>query len=427
MQISFDIKNILIKSDYDSLILENKVICVRKYTYFIVKGKNINIFERRNYMKEWFIRICCVFLGVAITLGTTKIMSFFDTDKEPAVAETTVDEYPVPTVAEVAVIEEEPVEEDKEQKFLDEAQQKFQEFIDGVEEVVGEPEVTEPVEEIPANSIEAAPVKWKRDYPMINSKSTLQEKLAERSSYEETMTVNAFDKIIIDNSKIDFSDVKISIIGDSITAGNTLPEDEQGVYDWPSQLKEILGCKEVVNLGIGGSTVSSCIDHFPMCERWFDIKPDSDIIIVMGGSNDMLFMDKWQFGNLEYDLRMNKDTFCGDLDRMLSAMRWTFIDHNEENYCKFLYINPPSTILNDAVVAVNPENMVKQETFAEAINVIAPTYGFEVIDMYNNNILNSHDPDINAIYVTDGIHCNKEGYRILAEHVASQIIQRIEQ
>ena len=57
-------------------------------------------------MKEWFIRICCVFLGVAITLGTTKIMSFFDKEKEPEVVETVVDEYPTPTITEVAVVEE---------------------------------------------------------------------------------------------------------------------------------------------------------------------------------------------------------------------------------------------------------------------------------------------------------------------------------
>ena len=80
-----------------------------------------------------------------------------------------------------------------------------------------------------------------------------------------------------------------------------------------------------------------------------------------------------------------------------------------------------------AVDAINPENMVKQSQFAEAINIIAPEYQFEVIDFYNANILNSHDPDINALYVTDGIHCNKEGYKIMAEHVASQLIQRIEQ
>jgi len=29
--------------------------------------------------------------------------------------------------------------------------------------------------------------------------------------------------------------------------------------------------------------------------------------------------------------------------------------------------------------------------------------------------------------VADGIHMSEEGYRILAEHIASQIIQRIEE
>ena len=71
--------------------------------------------------------------------------------------------------------------------------------------------------------------------------------------------------------------------------------------------------------------------------------------------------------------------------------------------------------------------MVPQSTYAQAINEIVPPYGFEVIDMYNNNILNSCDRDINTNFVPDGIHCNREGCRIIAEHVASQIIQRIEQ
>ena len=48
-------------------------------------------------------------------------------------------------------------------------------------------------------------------------------------------------------------------------------------------------------------------------------------------------------------------------------------------------------------------------------------------DLYNNNILNSHDLDVNRQFMPDGIHPNEEGYRILAEHIASQIIQRIEQ
>ncbi len=385
-------------------------------------------------MKEWSIRIGCVLLGVVLTLGTMHLKGMINKSDVSTAQEVETEKDQKNTISndetDTAVEEKEGPKSD----FLLEAQLKYQDMMDRKlnnddsqkEEQENETQSDENPEAEPG-SIESAPVKWIKDYPMINSGETLEDKLSERSSYEETMAVNALDKMIIENSTIDFSDVKITIMGDSLTEASNLSEEEKGLYNWPTQLKDILGCREVVNLGIGGSTVSSCVAHYPMCERWSDIPKDSDIIIIMGGSNDMLFENKWQFGQLEYDKRMNKDTFCGDLDRMLSSMAYIYRETNDENYCKLIYINPPSTILNDAVYASDTNNMVHQRSFAEAINTIAPTYGFEVIDMYNNNILNSHDPDINAQYVYDGIHCNKEGYKIMAEHVASQIIQRIEQ
>lgn len=376
-------------------------------------------------MKEWFIRLGCVLLGVVLTICTIQVKDFIVNRRtvEKVVSVNT------PQDDEIVLPEVKPTEEVT-SNFDLEAQVKYQDMVDKKQETVAtEAVVAEQLaEDIPANSIEAAPVKWIKDYPLLNSEgTTLEDKLASRSSYDETMAVNAFDKMVIENSTIDFSDVKITIMGDSITAATNLSEEEQAKYNWPAQLKDILGCKEVVNLGIGGSTVSRCIEHYAMCDRWMDIPEDSDIIIVMGGSNDMLFEDKWQFGELEYEKRMTNGTFCGDLDEMLGNMKWKYRDHNETNYCKLIYINPPSTILNDAVYAADPGNMVAQSSFAEAINVIAPAYGFEVIDMYNNNILNSHDADINSQFVYDGIHCNKEGYKIIAEHVASQLIQRIEE
>jgi len=385
-------------------------------------------------MKEWSIRIGCVLLGVALTLGTMHLKGMINKSDVSTAQEVETEKDAKNTVSNDetdTAIEE---KEDSKSDFLLEAQLKYQDMLDkklnNDESQKDEQEnETQPDEELEPEpgSIESAPVKWIKDYPMINSDETLEDKLSERSSYEETMAVNALDKMIIENSTIDFSNVKITIMGDSLTEASNLSEEEKGLYNWPTQLKDILNCKEVVNLGIGGSTVSSCVAHYPMCKRWTDIPKDSDIIIVMGGSNDMLFENKWQFGELEYNKRMIDDTFCGDLDRMLSSMAYTYRETNDENYCKLIYINPPSTILNDAVYASDPNNMIHQRSFAEAINTIAPTYGFEVIDMYNNNILNSHDPDINAQYVYDGIHCNKEGYKIMAEHVASQIIQRIEQ
>ena len=379
-------------------------------------------------MKEILIRIGCVLLGVVLTLTTIQISDLLKvgSDSETVL----VDELPITDTSVTNAMEEVTVTENVAlySDFEAEAEEKMKELHKQEEASASgnevEPELA--IETVSANSIEAAKVKWKKDYPAVNSDKTLEEKMAERSSYEETLAVNAFDKKVIENSTIDFSDVKIAILGDSITVASNLDPEEQIKYAYPVLLEEILGCKEVINLGKGGSSVSR-VGHYPMVERWENIPMDVDIIIVFGGTNDCLFENKWEFGHIEYDLRMNKETFCGDLDEMVSGMKYVYREHNEDNYVKFLYVNPPSTILNDSVYALDPGNMVHQKTFAEAINTIVPPYGFEVIDLYNNNILNSHDKNVNEQFVPDGVHCSPEGYRIIAEHLASQIIQRIEQ
>lgn len=375
-------------------------------------------------MKENLIRIGCVLLGVLLTVCTMQVSDLIigDQDSDPVV----ITEVPITEpVEEVTVAENvnlydayEAEAEEKLAQLQAEAEQQKQEMLTQ--------EAVEEVQTVSANSIEAAPVKWKKDYPAVNSDKTLEEKMAERSSYEETLAVNAFDKKVIENSTVDFSDVKITVMGDSLTTASNLDEEEQAKYAYPVILQEILGCKEIVNLGIGGSSVSRA-GSYAMVERFSDIPKDTDILIVFGGSNDCLFQNKWEFGHVEYDKRMTKGTFCGDLDEMASAIEYVYRDHNEDNYMKLLYVNPPSTVLNDGVYAIDPGNMVQQKTFAEAINAIVPAYSFEVIDLYNNNILNSHDKDVNEQFVPDGIHPSPEGYRILAEHIASQIIQRIEQ
>ncbi len=377
-------------------------------------------------MKEILIRIGCVLLGVVLTLSTMKIGDFVksSTDSETVL----VEEMPI-TEASIANLSEEVTVAENVLLYSDfeaEAEERYIELQKKEDISVAEPESELSIESESDNTGDTKKIKWIKDYPQVNSTKTLEEKMAERSSYEETLATNAFDKKVIENSTIDFSDVKITILGDSLTVGTNLDEEDQIKYAYPVLLEEILGCKEVVNLGKGGSAISR-VGHYPMVERWENIPKDSDIIIVFGGTNDCLFENKWEFGNIEYDLRMNKNTFCGDLDEMASGMKYVYKEHNDGKDVKFLYINPPSTILNDSVYAMDTGNMVHQKTFAEAINTIVPAYGFEVIDLYNNNILNSHDKDVNAQFVPDGVHCSPEGYRILAEHIASQIIQRIEQ
>ena len=43
--------------------------------------------------------------------------------------------------------------------------------------------------------------------------------------------------------------------------------------------------------------------------------------------------------------------------------------------------------------------------------------------MYNSNILDSHEVDIVEEYVPDGVHGNPEGYQILAEHFAAELVR----
>lgn len=279
---------------------------------------------------------------------------------------------------------------------------------------------------ISSNDIAEAPVKWIENYPKVNSDKSLEEKMQERSSFEETMAVNDYDRAIIANSTIDFSNVKITIMGDSITTAANFDGEVQVENSLPVLLQEILNCKEVVNLGIGGSAVSR-LGAYPMVERYSEIDKNSDIIIVFGGSNDCLFTTKEQFGEINGDNTRYDVTFCRDLDELCSDIQYEYQERNGENYCKLLYINPPSTVLNQGFYEGDPENRVHQKYIAEAINTIAPKHGFEVIDLYNNNILNSLDDELDGGLVEDGIHMSEEGYRILAEHIASQIIQRIEE
>lgn len=237
-----------------------------------------------------------------------------------------------------------------------------------------------------------------------------------RTSLEETLEVNQADRERIAENKKDFSQMKIACLGDSITAAANL-EGEEGYqqYAYPARLKELLGAEEVYNLGIGGSSIGRYWSD-AYVDRYQEIPEDTDIILVMGGTNDGFCVSDKEFGNLE---ERAYRTFCGDLNELMKGLK--------EKYpqAEIFFVTPLPNVLQDYLMSER-KYLLPQKKFADVMIALAKEYGFGVIDLYNSNILDSHDANVVADYIPDGVHGNHDGYQILAEHFASRLVQHYE-
>ncbi|MBD5457918.1 MAG: hypothetical protein HDR27_05015, partial [Lachnospiraceae bacterium] len=252
---------------------------------------------------------------------------------------------------------------------------------------------------------------WRSIYEQ--SDMTLEERKELRTSYEETLEVNQADREWIAENQYDFSRMKIACLGDSITkAANLEDEENYEQYAYPARLQELLGAQEVYNLGIGGSSIGRYwADAF--VDRYMEIPEDSDIIIVMGGTNDGFCVSDEEFGSLE---EREYHTFCGDLDELMRGLRENYPD------AQIFFATPLPNVLQDYLMSER-EYLLPQKKFVEVIQVLAEEYDFELIDLYNSNVLDSHDANIITEYMPDGVHGNPEGYQILAERFAGEIVK----
>ncbi|MDE5933895.1 MAG: hypothetical protein K2H40_15625, partial [Lachnospiraceae bacterium] len=252
---------------------------------------------------------------------------------------------------------------------------------------------------------------WRPIYEQ--SDMTLEERKELRTSYEETLEVNQADREWIAENQYDFSQMKIACLGDSITkAANLEDEENYEQYAYPAKLQALLGAQEVYNLGIGGSSIGRYwADAF--VDRYMEIPADSDIIIVMGGTNDGFCVSDEEFGSLE---EREYHTFCGDLDELMRGLRENYPD------AQIFFATPLPNVLQDYLMSER-EYLLPQKKFVEVIQVLADEYDFELIDLYNSNVLDSHDANIITKYMPDGVHGNEEGYQILAERFAGEIVK----
>lgn len=232
------------------------------------------------------------------------------------------------------------------------------------------------------------------------------------ASYENTMKINRQDKKIIADGEVDFSDCKITCLGDSITAASNLDtiENYQSM-SYPFQLGEILGAEEVVNLGIGGSSIGRYWEN-AFVDRYQEIPEDTDVILVMGGTNDGFCASEKELGSLE---KREKDTFTGDLDELLFGLQKDYPD------AQIVLITPLPNVLHD-LLRKSRDYLLPQSAFVRVMKQLGEEHGIPVIDLYNSNFLDTHDAAVIHALMPDGVHGNETGYRMLAQHIAAQLI-----
>jgi lysophospholipase L1-like esterase len=133
----------------------------------------------------------------------------------------------------------------------------------------------------------------------------------------------------------------------------------------------------------------------------------------MGGTNDGFCASETELGSLE---ERAANTFAGDLDELLRGLK--------ENYpeAEIVLVTPPANILHD-LLRKDREYLLPQSSFVKIMKQLALEYDIPVIDLYYSNLLNTHDAAVIHSFMPDGVHCNEMGYRILAEHIAAELIQ----
>lgn len=239
--------------------------------------------------------------------------------------------------------------------------------------------------------------------------NSLENKRIFHSSMEETKLLNSSNQHILDTAEYDFTTTKIACLGDSITEGSNL--EDPFTYSYPSNLQHILDAEVVYNLGIGGSSISRGWDH-AFVDRYTQIPEDTDIILVLGGVNDGFAFDEDHFGNL---VEKKPGTFCGDLDELMRGLKEQYPNS------QIVFITPLPNVLHDYLQERNI-HLLDQGAYVNVIWELSEQYDIPVLDLYNSNLLDSHDAQVLSAFVPDGVHPNEEGYEILARHIGAWLV-----
>ncbi len=206
----------------------------------------------------------------------------------------------------------------------------------------------------------------------------------------------------------------IAFLGDSITEGHGVRDIENARFDHVIQKKCHL--KAVYNDGIGGTrlahqTVASEKPRYDLCfcGRAYNLRPDADIIIVFGGTND------YGHGNARFGTLADQtpDSYCGAVEFLMTLL-------------PELYPKAQVVFFTPARREADEEKSNREMKLADAqplqayVDVIVEKgreHGIPVLNLYETLGIDPNLEEDRTKYTTDGLHLNDAGHGVLADRV----------
>lgn len=245
---------------------------------------------------------------------------------------------------------------------------------------------------------------------MISGKyDELKKAYSIEDKFKRTKTIDSIDSFILNFSKDPLKGKKIAFLGDSITAGTggTLTPDGSGM-NYTDFIANYTSAK-IVNLGHGGSPIQGKDNNYAVVYRYQDIPKDSDIIVIFAGIND-LFEGSESFGSLEHPER---GTYCGDTLTTFQMIRKRH----------------PGAEVHVVITYPNKMEDYKEytgESFQDYADIqieLAEKYDFNVINLYEEGFLDSHDSRVRNAFFKDDIHPDDLGSEVLGRHILVHLIK----
>lgn len=189
-------------------------------------------------------------------------------------------------------------------------------------------------------------------------------------------------------------------MGDSITYGKGVPEEERAEGAYPAVLGKLLGPHyEVVNYGASGRTLLDIPEKSYRATGYLEIVKlqQPDIVIVMLGSNDSR-RERWDAGKY-------KEAYLAFVRELQD------IESTPDIYI----MSPPEAFPGeDGNVIYGIRNDIIHDEIGRIVREVAGETGVHMIDLY---AVTEDHPE----YFYDGVHPNKEGYAIMAQAIYEQL------